>query len=298
MGYINIFVSNSAYIYVKNSQLYLENNNSKVDYPLEDINSIMIENLNTTISTYTLSKFSENGILCFVCNQNHLPSGVVLPFCEHYQTLSMFKYQNSISKPFQKQLWKTIVENKINNQNEVLNICGGCDKLKSLRDSVLSGDSSNNEAKASLIYFKELFGNGFVRRDDGNAINSFLNYGYSIIRGFVARSIAVHGLQPFLGINHSNQLNQFNLADDLMEPFRPIVDLFVKIYLLNEPELTTKIKSDIYNIINIDVSIDEQKNPLSYAIEQYVQSFQKSIKENKNLMKEIKIIGLEMHQYE
>ncbi len=298
MGYINIFVSKSAYMYVKNEQLFLENSENKVDYPLEDINSIMVENLNTTISTYTLSKLSQNGILCFICNQNHLPSGVVLPFCEHYQTLSMFENQINLSKPFQKQIWKSVIENKIENQNDVLNMCGGNDSLKFLKETVLSGDSSNNEAKASLIYFKELFGKGFVRRDDSSSINAFLNYGYSIIRGFIARSIVVHGLQPFLGIHHSNQLNQFNLADDLMEPFRPIVDLFVKIYLYDESELTSKIKAEIYNIMSVDVLIDGQKNPVSYAIEQYVQSFQKSIKENKNLLKTIKIIGLEKHQYE
>lgn len=298
MGYINVFVSKDAHIFVKNNQLFLENNDNKVDYPLEDMNSVMIENLNTIISTYTLSKFAEFGILCFICNQNHLPTGVVLPFCEHYQTLSNFKNQIEASKPLQKQLWKSVIENKIGNQNDVLNMCGGSDSLKELKESVLSGDSSNNEAKASLIYFKELFGKNFIRRNDDISINAFLNYGYSIIRGFVARSIVVHGLQPFLGINHSNQFNQFNLADDLIEIFRPLVDLYVKIHLSDEKELTTNIKGELFNIINIDVMVDNQVQTLSYAIELFVQSFQRSLKENKNCLKEIKIIGLEMHQYE
>lgn len=298
MGYINIYVSKDARVYVKNKQLFLENNDNRADYPLEDMNSIMIENLGTTISTYTLSKFAEYGILCFICNQNHLPSGVVLPFCEHYQTFSNFKNQIEAPKPLQKQLWKTIIENKIGNQNEVLNICGGADSLKQLKETVLSGDSSNNEAKASLLYFKELFGKEFIRRDDSIAVNGFLNYGYSIIRGFVARSIVVHGLQPFLGINHSNQFNQFNLADDLIEVFRPVVDLYVKIYLSDEKEINTNIKGQLFNIININVMVDGQIQSLSYAIELFVQSFQKSLKENKNCLKEINIIGLEMHQYE
>lgn len=298
MGYINVYVSKDAHIFVKNSQLFLENKEQIVDYPLEDLNCVMIENLNTTISTYTLSQFANFGILCFVCNQNHLPTGVVLPFCEHYQTLTMFQHQINLSKPIQKQLWKSIIENKIKNQNDVLNMCGGNDNLLHLKNSVLSGDSGNNEAKASLIYFKKLFGKNFIRRDDNFVINSFLNYGYSIIRGFVARSIVIHGMQPFLGINHKNQFNQFNLADDLMEVFRPIVDLYVKIYLTDKTELNTSIKANLFNIINIDVLIENQKQPLSYAIEMFIQSFQKSIKENKNLLKEIEIIGLEIHQYE
>lgn len=297
MGYINIFVSKDAYIFVKNNQLFLENSDNAIDYPLEDVNCVMIENLNTTITTYTLSKFSEYGILVYICDQNHLPSGVVLPFCEHYRTLSQFNYQMELSKPLQKQLWQSVIKNKINNQNEVLNYCGIYDKLKNLQDSVLSGDSSNNEAKASLIYFKELFGRGFVRRD-GNSINSFLNYGYSIIRGFVARSIVVHGLTPFIGIFHSNNYNQFNLADDLMEIFRPLADLFVKFKLENEIKLDSSVKATIFSLINIDVVIDSQKQTLANAIDMVVESFVKSLKEKKNLLKEVSLCGLHYHEYE
>lgn len=297
MGYINIYVSNDAYLYVKNSQLFLENKENKADYPLEDVNSIMIENLNTTISTYTLSKCSEFGILVFICNQNHLPCGVVLPFCEHYQTLSVYNAQVSLSKPLQKQLWQTIIKNKIENQNEVLNIFGKFDKLKKLKNEVLSGDSGNIEAKASLIYFKELFGKDFKRRDE-NFINACLNYGYSIIRGFIARSIAVHGLTPYIALFHTNQYNAFNLADDLIEVFRPIVDLFVKAKLEDEKELSSSVKASLLGIINIDMLVDGQKQTLSNAIEMLVESYVKSLKENKNLIKNVYICGLNEHKYE
>lgn len=297
MGYINVFVSSDAYIYVKNNQMILENNNNKLDYPIEDINAVMIESLNTTISTYTLSQFSENGILVYICNKNHLPCGIVLPYVEHYQTLSQFNLQTGLSKPLQKQLWQSIIKNKIKNQNDVLNACGVYDKLKPLADSVLSGDSTNNEAKASLIYFKELFGKKFVRRDD-NIINSYLNYGYSILRGLIARSIVVHGLIPFLGLFHSNAYNQFNLADDLIEIFRPIVDMFVKFKLLNEFELTPKIKAEIFTILNIDVIIDNQKQTVNNAVDILIENYIKSLKENKNLLKEVSLCGLNYHSYE
>jgi CRISPR-associated protein Cas1 len=297
MGYINIFVSKEASISVKNNQLFLRNCNNNADYPLEDINSIMIENLTTSVTTYSLSKFAEYGILVFVCNQNHLPCGVVLPFCEHYQTLSQFEYQVNLAKPLQKQLWQSIIKNKIANQNEVLNNFGGKDDLKKLQQEVLSGDVLNTEATASLIYFKKIFGDDFKRRDE-NPINSFLNYGYSIVRGFVARSVACHGLIPFYGINHCNKFNQFNLADDLIEVFRPLVDLFVKTNLSTEKEMTSSIKKQIYNLINYDVEIDKQKQTLSNAIDMYVEYFVKSIKENKNKLKTVNIIGLNFHNYE
>lgn len=265
MGYINIFVSNDAHICVKDNQLTLQNKFQKVDYPLEDINSIMIESLATTLSTYTLSKFAEYGICCFVCNQNHLPNGVLLPYCEHYQTLLQYNTQISTPKPLQKQLWQTIIKNKIQNQNLALEFVGKKDLLKNLQQSVLSGDSTNNEAKASLIYFKELFGDYFKRREDNN-INAFLNYGYSILRGVIARTITVHGLMPFLGVFHCNQYNQFNLADDMIEVFRPIVDLYVKTQLFDVKNLDTQTKGELFGLLNYNVLVEGQIQTVSYAI--------------------------------
>lgn len=297
MGYINVFVSKEANISIRNNQLTLISKDKKMDYPLEDMNSLMIENLQTNLSTYVLSKLSEYGIITFICDSSHLPCGIILPFCQYYQTLSNFEYQLNASRPLQKQLWKTLVKNKIANQNQVLNICGGNDNLKTIYDKVLSGDTTNCEAQASVIYFKELFGKNFKRREDNN-INAFLNYGYSIIRGFVARTICAHGLQPFLGVNHKNQFNQFNLADDLMELFRPLVDLFVKVHLAEETELSSYIKGRLYNIINLEVDVNGQKQAVSYAIELLVQSFVKSLKDGKDQLKTILVTGLEIHNYE
>ena len=297
MAYINVFVSKNAKIFVKNNQLVLENEEKKIDFPLEDVNSVMIENLNVYVSAYTLSAFAEQGIICFICNQNHLPTGVILPFCTHYQTLLHYKNQIDLSKPLQKQLWKTIIENKIKNQDAVLQSIGIKGRLKTLYENVLSGDASNNEAKASLIYFKELFGENFYRRDESNKINSFLNFGYTIVRSFVARSIVSHGLMPFLGIFHCNQFNQFNLADDLMEPFRPIVDAYVYQNFYGQ-ELDSKEKAKLLNLMNYNVIVDENKQTLSYAIEMLVQSFQKSLREKNNYLKEIKFCNLEIHRYE
>lgn len=298
MGYINIFVSSEANLSIKANQLVLKNSTDEIDYPIEDVNSIMVENQYSNLSTFTLSKIAQHGILLYVCDSSHLPCGVMLPFCQHYQTLSCFNFQNDCSKPLKKQLWQTLIKNKIANQNDVLNMCGGGDELKPFINKVLSGDSSNIEATASLIYFKNLFGKDFKRRDDGTAVNDFLNYGYAIIRGFVARSIVVHGLTPFLGINHKNQFNQFNLADDLMEVFRPIVDLFVKVELSDEPKLSRDAKRKLFGIINIEVLVGNQRQSLSYAIDLLVQSFVKSLKEQKIELKPITILGLNIHSYE
>ena len=125
-----------------------------------------------------------------------------------------------------------------------------------------------------------------------------MNYGYAIIRGFVARSIVAHGLLPLLGINHCNKLNQFNLADDLIEPFRPVVDLFVKIYLDGQTELTPSIKGQLVNVINLDVEVDGQLQTVSNAIDMLVESYIKSLKSQKVELKNVKIVGLNIHKYE
>lgn len=297
MGYINIYVTRDAELSVRNSSLCLKSGEKIADYPIEDINSVMIENLNTYISTYTISKLAESGILTFICDRAHLPCGVILPYMEHYRTLQHFELQMNLSKPTKKQLWQKVVKNKIKNQNEVLVAFGHYDELTDLERKVLSGDATNIEAQASLKYFKLLFGENFKRREE-DSINSFLNYGYSIIRGFVARSLVCHGLMPFYGINHSNQFNQFNLADDLMEPFRPVVDFYVKTFLSDESEMTPSIKAKIYDLINFDVEISGQKQTVCNAADMYVESFVRSLKENKVMLFDINIVRLERHRYE
>ena len=298
MAYINVYVSTGANIFIKNKQLYLQNKQLEQTYPLEDVNSVIIENLQTTITTYTLSQFAKYKILCFVCDSSHLPTGVVLPFCNQYQTLTNYNYQTEIAKPLCKQLWKQIIENKIKNQNYVLKYFKKEADLTFLQESVLSGDSNNNEAKASLIYFPNLFGVDFVRRNDADPINAFLNYGYAILRGFIARSIVAHGLMPFIGIFHANQFNQFNLADDLIEVFRPVVDMYVAKNFNSSVIMNSLTKAQIYNLVNCNILVDGNKYSISYAIELFVQSFQKSLKEGKNCLKTISLLPIEVHEYE
>ena len=238
------------------------------------------------------------GILTYICDEKHLPSGVLLPFYNHYQTLTVYNLQISMPKPLQKNLWQSIIKNKILNQNQVLNISGYKDKLKLLANNVLSGDSSNNEAKASAIYFKDLYGKNFTRKNDSLITNAMLNYGYAIIRGCVARSVVIHGLLPFLGIFHHNQFNQFNLADDLMEIFRPMVDLYVKTELKDCKELSAQVKFSLCDLINYDILIDDKKQTLNNTIDMFVESFAKSITTQKNCLKTVSILGLSRHQYE
>ena len=136
--------------------------------------------------------------------------------------------QCEMGKPLQKQLWQQIVIRKIQNQAQCLRLMGKpeWETLQQMVGKVLSNDSDNREAVATALYFPALFGDGFFRGAD-DLWNVALNYGYTILRGGIARNLVVHGLEPCIGLHHRSVLNNFNLADDLIEPFRPIVDLYM-----------------------------------------------------------------------
>ncbi len=272
MNFINVFVSKEYKISIKNNCLALSGEEENT-FPLEDIGVIMLENHRCSISIKTLSKLTEYGATVFVCNDQHLPSAVLLPANSYYKPLFNYNLQVSISKPRLKNLWKRIIEKKIYNQTQCLIKKGiNAGKLTDLCQSVLSGDSDNKEAQASAFYFPQLFGKDFVR-DNDCLINSCLNYAYAVVRGVIARHICARGFLPCLGVFHCNSFNAFNLADDFIEPFRPIVDYFVYNYIGElGPDFGTHSKKILFSILNLQVYSGEEKHSLSYAIEREVES--------------------------
>ena len=187
----------------------------------------------------------------------HLPNGILIPFNNHSRLLKMVNIQLNATKPFKNRLWQQIVQTKVINQGKVLEYIGNerCKELFYLSALVVSGDKDNIESTAANIYFKELFSKKFTRRHE-NPINGALNYGYSIIRGAVARSLTMYGFLPVIGIHHHNELNQFNLADDLMEVYRPIVDYWVYKNINIDSKIDPKTKVKLYNLLNYRIEID------------------------------------------
>lgn len=299
MAFINIFVETDSNISVKNNQLVLSAQNSE-NFPLSDINSVLIDNQKINISVYTLSKLIENNIAVYICNEKHMPVGYILSN-SYYSNIKMYQMQTKAKKPLLKQIWKKIIEIKIKNQSEVLKIVGkNYQYLDDLTQNLLSGDKNNQEAVAANYYFKELFGADFKRRDENQIANSCLNYGYAIIRGIIARTVTAHGLLPFLGIEHKSFLNNFNLVDDLIEVFRPIVDLFVYENIdFKEEKLTPQIKHSLFNLQNYDVIINNNRMTIYHSIELYVNTYISAIEKNDiNLIKFPTIIPLKVHNYE
>lgn len=300
MGFINIYVASNAYINIKNKQLELTNkiNSNTITYPLEDVNSVLIDNLQTTISSKTLIELSKNNIIAYICDENHIPQSYLLAYNSFYKNLNIYSYQVNVKKPIIKNIWKNIVSQKIKNQSEVLEILNIKNDLKNYLLQIKSDDTTNVEAIVANKYFKLLFGDNFNRRDENN-INSALNYGYAIVRGAIARSVVAHGLQPYLGVHHCNQLNNFNLVDDLIECFRPVVDLFVKENLfIFSNELNHQSKMMLVNILNFDVKYKNQLLAVSYAIDNLVENYIDCLKnQNFNIVLP-SIIEIKMHEYE
>ena len=300
MGYRNIKIDSSIGLHIKNEQLVIGDNG--VSFPLEDINCVLIENQAVTISAYMLSEFAKQGIALYVCDDKHLPNAVLLPMVKHSRHFKMLTKQIEVGKPLIKRLWQQIIVCKIKNQALCLKNLGldGYEKLLSMTKEVQSGDKTHVESKAAAYYFRVLYGDEFTRADEC-IVNSAMNYAYAIIRGLIARSIVCYGLEPSLGMFHHSELNSFNLADDLIEVFRPLVDLYVAGHFdisQVDADLTPQIKRDLFNIINYDMAVKGEKRIISNCIDMLVYSYSGAIQGNRTDLELPELIPLQVHSYE
>jgi CRISPR-associated protein Cas1 len=299
MAFRNIFVENSAYISTKLEQLLIKTDEEH-SFPIEDINAVLLESRQITITTAAMSKLAQYGTVMLVCDEKHMPCGVFHSISQHSRERKWLMLQISQDKPKQKRLWQQIVKAKILNQAECLNLCGidGEIRLKTIAKEVLSGDTGNAEGIAAGYYFKRLFGTDFTRNEDCLR-NSALNYGYAILRGIIARTLAVYGYSPALGIHHHNELNAFNLADDLIEPLRPLVDLYVA---ENIPkgvgELIPNIKRGLFGLLNVKVELGNEKHSVSYAVDRMVQSLGRCFEGVEKSLSLPMLTGLTLHTYD
>lgn len=274
MGWQILHLSQQAHLSLKHGQCAVDfAAGDSISLPLDNLSIVVLESLHITLSAALLQKMAANGIVVFVCNETHTPNGVLLPFMQHFCTTKMAFQQIQWSAPFRSRIWQQIIKSKIKGQSAVLRQVGfteAAEKLKLLAEYVLSGDSSNREGQAAALYWRTLYGTTFTR-DDTTPLNAALNYGYAILRGIIARDIAATGFIPCFGLHHNNQLNAFNLADDLIEPFRPLADILV--YQLHQDQrladgLTPDIKAELLNILTQDVAYNQQqKNLLAVTLD-------------------------------
>lgn len=273
---------------------YKSDKKDSVAIPLVDIAYIILESPRITLSSALLDALSTHKVALISCDSSHLPSGIFTPFLGHYRSLAVLESQIALKKQTKSIIWQQIIKSKITNQCSALKLAKpneikAIDSLQSLAKSVQLGDSTYNEAKAAAIYFKALFGNSFTRMRDINSqinaineletspsgdstvdtadtkdsatnaiINSALNYGYAIVRAAIVRTLSSSGLNPALGLSHTNAFNPFNLADDIIEPFRAFVDSLVVEMLssgefLQSSELSLQNRTKLAQILSAQV---------------------------------------------
>ncbi len=211
------------------SLVVLDNKKELGRIPLRDIQAIIAHSYYGTYSHGLLFKLAECNIPLVVCNEKHVPVALLVPTANHYLQSGRIQAQAAVAKPIKKRIWKELVRAKIREQSRTLNeIDRPASKfLLSLEKKVRSGDPQNVEAQAARYYWKKLFGVDFHRDRHIPGINAHLNYGYTILRSALARAVISAGLSPSLGVGHINSRNNFCLVDDLLEPFRPLVDRVV-----------------------------------------------------------------------
>lgn len=301
MVWRSVIISQPAKLKRENFALLVEQEQS-ARVPFEDIAVIVLNNREITLTHPVLSACAEYGIGLYATGDNHQPSGVFLPFQSHSRATRMLRLQLDLDKPTGKRAWAAIVQTKIGNQAFAMRTlnAGDHERLESYARRVRSGDTGNMEAQASAYYFPRLFGRGFHRSAEGWA-NAALDYGYAVMRGACARALVAHGMLPTVGLFHSSEQNAFNLADDLIEPYRPVVDLHVATSRKSndECELTPADKTALVGLLNIDVAMPRGVMSVLASIEQAAESLARLYDGGSELVLELpRLIGLNQHRYE
>lgn len=263
--------SNAVNLTLKNRQLVIsfkEIEREPTSVPIEDVGCVIIENQRVSITIPLLNALTDNNVQVVLCNEHFMPNSMLLNLDNNITQGETLRNQMAASEPLKKQMWKQIVEAKIKNQSRLLDKTAHNGAiLRPYYQNVKSGDTDNREGIAARLYFQELFGNDFIRDRQMSGINALLNYGYTILRAAVSRSLVASGLFPAIGIYHHHRSNAFPLADDMMEPYRPYVDEIVyemaceDMMVLNQ---TTKTK--LINVLYVDTEFEKVTRPLSVGL--------------------------------
>lgn len=275
-----ILLENKASLSIKNLQLVLKSEIRESTIPMEDIGFIVLDHPEIYLSIPAMNVLVENNTAVIICGKNHLPNGMLLNLNSHHIQQEIFRNQIEASVPLKKQLWQQTIIEKISNQGLLLErISGKKNSFEFLASKVLSGDTTNMEGVAASQYWKSFFETydiNFKRERFGDYPNNFLNYGYAILRAATARALSGSGLLNTLGIHHKSKYNAYALADDIMEPFRPLIDekVFEIMQTYEEQELNTKIKSELLQILTRTVYFKEEKSPLMVALQKVASSLQ------------------------
>lgn len=271
-------------ISVKDNWLVVTGGDEEKRVPIEDIYSVIIDNQISYLTVPAVTRLTDAGIHILVCDERHIPASVILPHTHHYRPLTVIRKQIEMTYEFKDALWDRITAEKIRNQARVLKFSNGLpervNRLFELADEVVNGDEGNREGIAAKMFFRAMYGAEFVRMND-DAINAALNYGYAILRSCVCKTLVSYGYNCVLGIHHINESNPFNLADDLMQPLRPIVDYWVDENIEDlVDDLERRQRNELACLVNRIVLLDGKHMKMRNAVDKYVCSLTSAIEHN------------------
>lgn len=271
---------NPARLSLKLAQMVVELQDVTRTLPIEDIGVVILDHKQITITHALIDALLANNVAMVTSNDKHLPVGLMLPLDGNTLQSERFRAQIDASEPLKKQMWQQTIVAKILGQAHVLGtqLIEHNNMLKWAKD-VRSGDTENMEARAAAFYWRNMFEkDAFIRDPQGLPPNNLLNYGYSIVRAMMARALVGAGLLPTLGIHHHSRYDAYCLADDIMEPYRPFVDMKV-LEMWKNGGITSDISSDqkreLLGITTMDVNISGHRSPMMLAIQTTAQSVQK-----------------------
>lgn len=276
-----LYFGNPTYLSLKNGQLVVTFPNDQGTaaqsghntVPVEDIGLVVLDSKQITLTHGLMNALLQNKAIIISCDESHHPTGMMHSLDAHSEQTKRMAAQVESSEPLRKNLWQQTVAQKLLNQTAVLRQRNRpYEPIYRWSRQVRSGDPENLEGRGAAHYWGCLFHDNplFIRDRYGECPNAWLNYGYAILRATMARAIVGAGLHPGLGIHHRNKYNAYCLADDLMEPYRPVVDLAVcslleKLGPCNE--LTKEVKESLLSVPSHDVRIRGERSPLMVAME-------------------------------
>lgn len=273
MGWRIVYIEESDNVSSYLDNVKIKRASDDILIPYRDIHTLIIDNYKTYLTTNFIIKCAEYKINLIICGLEHLPIAFVNPISGNSQSPLILKKQLEWKINKKSELHKLIIKGKIENQIQVL-ILNNKDnniinKIKQFKDQTLNGDTTNREGLAAKMYFRELFGEGFIRFNE-DIINAALNYGYTILRTQISKVLISKGLNTNLGLFHRGINNQFNLSDDVIEVFRPIVDNYVYNNMMNKEAFTREDRISIIKLTTKNMKYSNQKHTFLNVINLYI----------------------------
>ncbi|MFD1418983.1 type II CRISPR-associated endonuclease Cas1 [Companilactobacillus keshanensis] len=284
MAWRIVHVKEGDLLRLRLDNLEIRKKDDKFYIPLSDITMVVLEGNKTSITTKLMSSLSQNNVGLVICDDKYLPVGIYLPYGQYHHYAKRVIKQACWTTEQKDLIWQSVIKQKMDNQIAFARWTGVEQERLELMEDLVSdlavGDKTNREGHVAKVYFDSLYGKSFTRGDD-NVINAAMNFGYAILRSCMARIVVGNGLVTMLGIFHKNEFNSFNLVDDLMEPYRPLMDYWINQNLLGEKNyLSYESRLQIIEFMNQKIKIKGKKMSIDNSMQEFVTSFITAIEAN------------------